>query len=149
MILYLYEQPTNKAKVNIMNTKTHSPSRANILRSFIVITSNFPAEVETDGVDCVTVNSINYGYLKDYMELQKSFVWGLTLDSGGFYPVELTLPIRQDLDGWVAISKSHIMFDAEGITNPREFAKERLIEKLALTYPTPITQKSLTAAQTA
>lgn len=125
-------------------------NRANIVRSNIVVVTNIDAQVKTDGVDIVITRGINYAYLKQYMELRSSFVWGLKLEGGVFYPVEIVLPITQDLDGWVAINKTHVMFDEEGATNPREFAKERLIHALATVYPQPVEENGLaTLAATA
>lgn len=122
-------------------------NQTNILQSNIVIVTNINTQVKADGVDVVITRGINYDYMKTYMEMRTSHVWGLKMEAGVFYPIEITLPIRRDLDGWVAISKSHVMFNEAGITNPYEYAQKRLVEALAAVYPQPIVENGLATLQ--
>lgn len=115
-----------------------------IISSYIVLMTNIEDKAVVDGVDCVDIKSINYEYMKEYMKLRCSHVWGLKLDKGVLYPVEVTLPIEQNLDGWATIHKSHKMFDGVS-ANHYEFGREKLIAALAQTFTAPINQKGLVA----
>lgn len=134
--------PNQKAKKDLSMSTNLTNRNHPIVSSHIVMMTHVEQQEAVNGVDYVKIKQINYDYMRDYMKLGTSFVWGLKLQDGALFPVEVVLPIQQDLDGWVAIHKSHKMFD-DMPSNPREFAKQRINQALAAMFTTSITQKSL------
>ena len=48
-----------------------------IISSYIVLMTNIEDKAVVDGVDCVNIKGINYEYMKEYMKLRCSHVWGM------------------------------------------------------------------------
>lgn len=118
-----------------------------IISSYIVIMTHVEKTSKggVEGIDYVPIREVNYKALNESLKAGHSYIWGLKRDEGLLYPVEITTPVQEDLDGYGIIHKSHKMFENVE-TNHRELARKNLVNALAATFTMPTTQKVLAAS---
>ena len=110
----------------------------------ITIRTNVHHDALPSDVACVHIDRIDDAAIIECMMAQRHLVWGLKLGEGVLYPVDVPTPIRQDLDGWVSISKEHCALKGSSYDSCAK-AKDAVITALVNTFVNPITQKSLVA----